>query len=248
VIEDVAPSLITKVKAFHSPSVKGIVCGCQNGELIFFVFNDQMRLFQMARVWNCKELMGTKILSLAIFDKIEKDKEDEIYLCISSNHKSIVYLDIVKSFFSEEAQLADSDEFISYKTVANGFHQDQISKLSCSLHRPLVISCSKDDCQVRIYNYATGLCELAKVYFYKDGDRDKKALKSVAIHPSGYYLAICTERSIMMTFILHNDLFRYKTWEIKNCSEVTFSNGGHLLAACDLKNLYILNALTMELI
>ena len=133
-----APSLITKIKSFS----QGFVVGCQQGELLFFSFNKQSKLFYHVKTWHCRDLSNHKILSLAF----EEYSTDVVYMAVASANCSIVYLDIINGIYGQEAMIADSDEFINYSQVANGFHQDSVTTLQASLQRPLILTCSKIDC------------------------------------------------------------------------------------------------------
>jgi cilia- and flagella-associated protein 57 len=56
-------------------------------------------------------------------------------------------------------------------------------------------------------------------------------LLSVAIHPSGYYLAAGFIDKLRFFHIMNSELRIYKEQTLKNCSQMRFSNGGHYLAA-----------------
>jgi len=62
-----------------------------------------------------------------------------------------------------------------------------------------------------------------------------KPLKSVAIHPSGYYLAASFIDKIRIYHILHDELRHYKSIEVKNCQRMRFNSGGNLFFAVDNK-------------
>ena len=90
-------------------------------------------------------------------------------------------------------------------------------------------------------------------------DKDKgtvrdtvRPLLTVALHPSGYYMAAGFISFVLVMHVLHNELKPYKQlkdnkgYDLKNCSKIAFSNGGHLLVVCDTKNLYLFSAFTCE--
>lgn len=97
VIEDVAPSRITKVAEFSG----GLAVGCEKGEILLFQFDKTVKSFGLFKVWKCKELDGTKIISI-VFHHASKT---EIHMAVSNEHKSVVHLDIFEAFFSDAAQL-----------------------------------------------------------------------------------------------------------------------------------------------
>ena len=73
-----------------------------------------------------------------------------------------------------------------------------------------------------------------------------KPLKSVAIHPSGYYMAASFLDKIRLYHILHDELRQYKTIEVKNCQRMKFNLGGNFFFVVDQKNLLIFNAYTLQ--
>ena len=58
--------------------------------------------------------------------------------------------------------------------------------------RPIIITCSKNDKTIRIWNYLTGHCEYCKIILEERDNNEEKEINilAVAVHPNGYYLAI----------------------------------------------------------
>lgn len=55
-----------------------------------------------------------------------------------------------------------------------------------------MITCSREDSTIRLWNYKTFSCEMAREYFVLEDLAIREAAKpliSVAMHPSGYYMA-----------------------------------------------------------
>ena len=52
--------------------------------------------------------------------------------------------------------------------VGRGFHSGPISAADISYQRPLIVTCSREDSTIRLWNYDTGLCELAREYYVFD--------------------------------------------------------------------------------
>ena len=46
--------------------------------------------------------------------------------------------------------------------------------------------------------------------------------------------------------ILNDQLRDYKTIEIKSCKKMKFSNGGHILACVDYKDIHLYSSYTLE--
>ena len=72
-----------------------------------------------------------------------------------------------------------------------------------------------------------------------------KPLISVAIHPSGYYMAASLIDKIRVHHILHDEFKHYKNIEIKYCKLMKFSQGGNYFACIDEYKLHIFNAYTL---
>jgi WD40 repeat protein len=84
-------------------------------------------------------------------------------------------------------------EKINYITVANGFHQGEISSMDICIQRPIIATLSKTDSTIRVWNYESGDCELMKSYQFmlKEFEGTNQSyLHSIALHPSGFYMAI----------------------------------------------------------
>lgn len=110
--------------------------------------------------------------------------------------------------------------------------------MDISIQRPILVTCSREDCTIRIWNYFTGQCELSRRYFVMDKEtqtlRDQvKSLLSIALHPSGYYMAAGFIDRVRIMHILQDELRDFRSLDIKNCTKMKFSNGGHYFAAVD---------------
>jgi len=110
---------------------------------------------------------------------------------------------------------------------------------------------SKEDCTIRLWNYMTGKCELAREYFALDRASNSmkdavKPLCSVAIHPSGYYMAAGFIDKVRMFHVLHNELREYINKDIRNCTNVMFSNTGQYFLCHDAKYLYVYSSFMMD--
>ncbi len=51
-------------------------------------------------------------------------------------------------------------------------------------------------------------------------------LLTVAMHPTGYYLAAGFQDKIWLYHILHNGIWPFKNIDLRNCSKLRFSRGG----------------------
>jgi hypothetical protein len=84
---------------------------------------------------------------------------------------------------------------------------------------------------------------MAREYYVLEDQSIREAAKpliSVAIHPSGYYMAASFIDKIRFHHILHDEFKHYKNIEIKYCKAMKFSHGGHLFACIEDLNIQIL--------
>ena len=81
-----------------------------------------------------------------------------------------------------------------------------------------------------------------------DGPINKanRPLLTVAMHPSGYYMAAGFVDKIRLYHILHNGIRPFRNVDIKGCKKIKFSNGGQWFAAVDNKFLHFYNSYTLE--
>ena len=154
----------------------------------------------------------------------------------------------MKKFMSKRENQALIDE-IKYFAVASGFHTGEISNMDICIQRPIIATLSKTDSTIRVWNYDTGECELSKSYLslQKEFASSNQAyLQSIALHPSGFYLAIGFIDKVKIYHLMQSEIRMYKALDIKNCHTMKFSNGGQLLACVDLKDISIFNSYTLD--
>lgn len=54
---------------------------------------------------------------------------------------------------------------VKFDLICRGFHHGAISAIDVAIQRPIVATCSKEDSTIRLWNYMTGQCELAREFF-----------------------------------------------------------------------------------
>ena len=77
-------------------------------------------------------------------------------------------------------------------------------------------------------------------------NKNTRPLLTVAMHPTGYYLAAGFQDKIRLYHILHNGIRPFKNIDLRNCSKLRFSRGGQWFAAADNKFLYLYNSYTLQ--
>lgn len=142
---------------------------------------------------------------------------------------------------------------VSVSVFCYGFHFGAITGLDVAAHRPLVATCSQADSTVRIWNYLTHKCELAKkMYVVEGGETDTigemnaRQLLSLAFHPNGYLLALGFTDKVRVFHVLYDELRLFKDVLVKTATCMKFSNGGHMLALASQKTVHIYSAVTFE--
>jgi len=102
---------------------------------------------------------------------------------------------------------------------------------------------------VRLWNYLTGVCELAREYYVVEDAAIRaqaKPLTAVAIHPSGYQLAIAFIDKILIHHIMNDDLKKTSQIELCSVNIIKYSTGGQYLFVVERCNVVVYNAYTFQ--
>lgn len=128
----------------------------------------------------------------------------------------------------------DTTKEIKFELLCKGFHSGSISGVDVAVQRPLLVTSSREDSTIRLWNYVTGQCELAREYYVLEDSAVRaqaKPLITVAIHPSGYQLAASFIDKILIHHILHDKLRHFKAIELRNAQLIKYSTGGQYFFA-----------------
>ena len=261
-------SLATKIKVINQNNYyNGLVVGNQDGDLLFLEKKENLNL----------ELYNTNIKSINIYNKIRVVhrkipsectgicfNNDESILCAAFKNNEISYCDLKNSF----DKIKKDDFELKFNLLCEGYHHSPITSMDNCIQRNILISSSTKDSSVKIWNYITGLSEYCSLIFSEEIQENKQILKnfsilSLAIHPTGYYLALSNEERIWFFFICNKQLRFYGTEQIRknnsnishkigkrsNCHILKFSYGGHILLAANLDNIiFIINSYSREVL
>lgn len=170
--------------------------------------------YDFIRKWQPASTKGVKILSMAL-----SPSEEQLAIACKNNNLGMLQ---TKSIGLNE----DLTKEIKFDLLCRGFHSGAISAMDIAIQRPLLVTCSRDDSTIRLWNYYSFSCELAREFYVNEDMAIREAAKpliSVAMHPSGYYMAASFIDKIRVYHILHDELRHYKNVEIKNCSKMKFS-------------------------
>lgn len=209
---------------------KGFFIASDNGYMALWVRTEEndatteKQAFDFIRKWQPAATKDLRILSLDC-----SPSEDYIVLSLENNNIGKI---AIKSIGLNE----DLKKEISFDLICKGFHSGQISSIDVAVQRPLLLTCSKEDSTIRLWNYETYTCEMAREYYILRDKSIREAaepLISVAMHPSGYYMAASFIDKIRVHHILHDEFKPYKSIDIRYCKILKFSSGGHLLACVD---------------
>ena len=75
-----------------------------------------------------------------------------------------------------------------------------------------------------------------------------KPILSIAVHPSGYYMAAGFVDKVRVMHILDDELRDFRILDHKNVSKMKFSNGGQFLVIVEQRMFYIYSSYTLELL
>jgi WD40 repeat protein len=166
--------------------------------------------------------------------------EENVVVSLVNNNIGIVNL---KSVGLNE----DTEREIKFDLLCRGFHSKGIDSMDVAVQRPILVTASRDDSTIRIWNYLTGVCELAREYYVLEDAAIRaqaKPLVSVALHPSGYQLAITFIDKVAIHHILNDDLLQTNQIETRGVYFSKYSSGGQYFFAVERSNLFVYNAYT----
>jgi hypothetical protein len=84
--------------------------------------------------------------------------EEKLAVCLLNNNIGLI--DIKTIGLNE-----DTEREIKSDLVCRGFHSGGITAIDVAVQRPILVTASRDDSTVRLWNYITGVCELAREYY-----------------------------------------------------------------------------------
>jgi len=221
---------------------KGFVLGSDEGYIAVWEMNDtndmedsEEEFYYLRRFWHCGR--NSSIVSLEI-----STNEENLAVALSNN--DIGYCSLSKAIIEGGSEL---------KVFCGGFHSGKVRHMDLAVQKPLLATCSDEDSTLRIWNYTSMTCELAKKLYIieKEGldprtEPVTKPLQSLAFHPSGFYLAIGFMDKLRLFHLLSDELRFFREVSASRCTLLKFSNEGHMLAAVSGQNIMIYQSYTLE--
>lgn len=230
--------MLTYSKGFIIANDEGQLALWECSEVKDEIEEGNNNLFDFIKTWSCGKKQA--IVSLAL-----TNNEENLAVALKSSDIGICSLSQV-SVHSENRE-------IKFNFFCSGFHSGAITCLDVALQRPLLVTCSQADATIRIWNYNSLTCELAKKLYVVDketleatGEAVSKPLQCVAFHPSGYYLAIGFVDKLRLFHLLYDELRFFREVSLGRVNNLKFSNGGHMLAAASIYGVGIYSAYTLD--
>jgi WD40 repeat protein len=109
--------------------------------------------YDFIRRFDPDPIKGLKITALSI-----SPSEDS--LAVATRNNNITLINVKSIGLNEEPKPQ-----IQCINVCSGFHSGAISQIDVAVQRPILATCSRDDSTVRLWNYFTYNCELARDFF-----------------------------------------------------------------------------------
>lgn len=221
---------------------RGLVIGSNQGHLLFLEKTAHSENpYQPLRLIS-RETKQARVVGLTF-------NNSQDYLAIAYNTNEIGYFYINNII----ENLRNKNFNLKFELVCDGFHQGAITCMDVALQRPIIVTSSKTDKTIRIWNYLTGHCEYCKIILTEKDDSEKEMdILALAIHPNGYYIAVSDKEMIRFFHLCYKEIrfYNHDTGNVdtpkSNCNILKFSNGGHLLAAVSGKNVSIIRSYTRE--
>ena len=127
--------------------------------------------------------------------------------------------------------------------LVKGFHTGAITGMSTCARKPLLITCSKEDKSIRLWNYRTHVCMDALVF-----ENDAQRPMCVDIHPSGHLVLVGFSGRVHLYHVRMDGLRYSREILIKGSRMAKFSGHGGLIAVGCSRRLEIYRTYTEECI
>ena len=163
---------------------KGVFIASNRGECALWVRSEEnnstsgKQNYDWIKTWQPMSCKNQKILGLAL-----DQNEEYLGVCLANNNIGMVN---IKSIGLNEEKAAPE---VNFDLICKGFHSGAITTIDVAVQRPILVTCSREDQTLRLWNYITGECEYAREFYVRENGvvrGQARPLVTVAIHPSGY--------------------------------------------------------------
>ena len=193
--------ICTRIKSYE----EGLIIGSNKGNILFIEKLPNGEYLPIRFSLKDKESAVTGICLENI---------NELLLVVGFQSNEIAYLSLKDIL----ANIKNPDYNLELNLICDGFHKGPISCMDVSLQRPIIITCSREDKSIRVWNYLTGHCENCKIVLEEKEDSKDKEIHflSIAIHPNGYYVAISDSEMIRFFHLCYKELRFYSNDQVGN--------------------------------
>ena len=158
---------------------------------------------------------------------------------MNSTEDVLYYIDRHNQLLKVNLALDGTDvESTKSEYVHGPFHHAEITGMDICLRKQLIVTCSAN--HICIWNWADKKFEMA----WKNPPGEEAT--AVAFHPSGFHILAAIGDKVMFMNVLSNSITEYHAIVQKNCREIRFSNGGHLVALGSGPSTHIYHFYTIE--
>ena len=152
---------------------------------------------------------------------LDKEQENELNSFLS------IQADIDIDVHDNVVNIKEMQQFIGlFNPLQIRYHIGPIVAVATCPRKPLLATCGGQDRTLLVWN-------LAKKTVIAS-EKLSEPVNSCDFHPSGDLLAVGTSEKLLLYSLTFDSLVLRQKWEPFSCTCVSFSNGGHLLAAGSL--------------
>eukprot|EP00698_Gefionella_okellyi_P006107 TRINITY_DN15567_c0_g1_i1.p1 TRINITY_DN15567_c0_g1~~TRINITY_DN15567_c0_g1_i1.p1 ORF type:complete len:1180 (-),score=311.31 TRINITY_DN15567_c0_g1_i1:65-3577(-) len=202
---------------------RGFVCAGDNGIVHLFEKTDDAReAYRRTKTFKIHQ-NAVPVTTLAI------SPSEEVLVCGLDNSQLF-------SLNLSSTDLMKPDD-MNFEYLFQSFHHGAVTGLDVCVRKPLIATCGLDR-TVRIWNYVDRTLELSQTF--------NEDIHSIAFHPTGHYVLVGFGDKLRLMNLLIDDIRPFKEFNIKQCKECRFSNGGQFFAAVNNNTIQIFNFYTFE--
>lgn len=117
-------------------------------------------------------------------------------------------------------------------------HRGGIFNIAVCLWKPILVTVSREDRSIRIWNYETSDLIVNRVY--------QEDIYGVSLHPTGLYVLVGFSGKLRFLTVLIDDFAVTREFAIRYCSVIRFSTQGHLFAAVNGNVIQIYSSISFE--
>ena len=220
---------------------RGFIAAGTRGRLCIFESRDEKEGYQLTYTFACTQAVSVAVGAVGSAPGDRSGTPLDITsLCISPSEETLVCAcapSQVATFPLANIDILQPSDSHFHFLGGGGFHHKAITGLDCCIRKPLLVTCSADR-SLRIWNYATKVCEQVKHF------ADEPL--SASLHPTGHQVLIGFSDKLRLFNILLDDVRQLADLPVKSCRECRFSHGGQYFAAVSGPFIHLFNTYTCE--